>query len=117
LSETLEELNALIPKQGVVIALVDGKPAGACRMTAYDDNIYCGRLGVFPSMQGLGVGTAILRFLEEEARKLNLPKVRLDTREVLASNIAFYQRQGYVITGRSKHHSGTDMVVEFTKLV
>jgi GNAT superfamily N-acetyltransferase len=117
LFETIEELNALIATQGVVLALLDGEPVGACRMTIYEDHIYCGRLGVFPDAQGKGVGTAILNFLEEEARKRNLPEVRLATREVLAENVAYYQKLGYVTTRRTKHPRGPDMVIEFAKRV
>jgi GNAT superfamily N-acetyltransferase len=117
LSETLEEIQALIEKQSVVIALINGQAVGACRMPIYEDHVYCGRLAVTPLMQGKGVGTAILRFLEEEARRRKLPEVRLATREVLTSNMLFYQRLGFVIRYRCQHPRGTDMVVEFSKKV
>ena len=117
LSETLEELHKVIADGAAVIALLDNKPAGACRMIIFEDHVYCGRLAVFPSMQGKGVGTAILNFLEQEARNRRLPEVRLATRDVLTSNVEYYQRLGYVITGREKHHHGSDIVVDFAKRI
>jgi len=117
LSETLEELQTLTANNGAVIALLDNQPAGACRIVIHQDHVYCGRLGVFPSMQGKGVGTAILNFLEDEARKRNLPEVRLATRERLTSNMEFYQRLGYIPGYRCQHPRGTDMVVELSKPV
>ena len=115
LSETIDELQIIIAKDQAVLSLLNNQPAGACRMVIYDDHVYCGRLAVFPAMQNKGVGAAILKFLEDEARQRNLPEVRLATREQLTSNMDFYQRLGYVITGREKHHHGTDMVVDFAK--
>ncbi len=117
LDETIEELQKIIQNNGAVIAYIGEQPAGACRMPIHDDHVHCGRLAVFPAMQGKGVGSAILKFLEEEARRRNLPEVRLATRAQLESNVAFYQRLGYVITGRTQHPRGTDMVVEFSKSV
>ncbi len=116
-SETLEEVQQVIDNNQSVIALLDNQPVGACRMIIFEDHVYCGRLGVFPSMQGKGVGKAILDYLEEAARKRNLPEVRLATREPLTQNIEYYQRLGYVITGRSKHPGGSNMVVAFAKRV
>ena len=117
LLQTLEDIQDAIAKNESVVALLDGEPVGVCRMTIFDDHVYCGRLAVLPSMQGKGVGTAILNFLEDEARKRNLPEVRLATREVMTSNVAYYQKLGYRIIGREKHHNGSDIVVDFAKTV
>ena len=42
-----------------------------------------------------GVGTAILQFLEAEARMLNYQALRLETRIVNVRAVAFYERLGY----------------------
>jgi ribosomal protein S18 acetylase RimI-like enzyme len=42
-----------------------------------------------------GVGTAVLRFLEAQARELNYTVLRLETRIVNTRAVAFYERLGY----------------------
>jgi len=43
-----------------------------------------------------GVGSAVLRFLEDEARRLGYVAVWLETRVVNVRAVAFYERRGYV---------------------
>jgi ribosomal protein S18 acetylase RimI-like enzyme len=42
-----------------------------------------------------GVGSAVLRFLEVEARKLEYEVLRLETRVVNTNAVSFYERFGY----------------------
>lgn len=42
-----------------------------------------------------GIGSAVLRFLESEARELEYVALRLETRVVNARAISFYERLGY----------------------
>lgn len=42
-----------------------------------------------------GVGSSVLRFLEDEARKLGYVALRLETRVVNTRAIGFYERLGY----------------------
>ena len=42
-----------------------------------------------------GVGTAVLRFLESEARDLNYAALRLESRVINTRAVAFYERLGY----------------------
>ncbi|GAB3666629.1 GNAT family N-acetyltransferase [Actinocorallia lasiicapitis] len=55
-------------------------------------------VAVEPGAQGKGVGRALLAFAEEEARRLGKAQVRLYTNRLMASNIALYERVGYVRT-------------------
>ncbi|GAB4286620.1 MAG: GNAT family N-acetyltransferase [Roseovarius sp.] len=49
--------------------------------------------------RGRGVGAAILRALEDEARALGLPWLRLETAEALAAAVRLYERAGFVRRG------------------
>ncbi len=49
--------------------------------------------------RGRGVAAAILRALEDHARGLDLPHLRLETGEALAAAIRLYERNGYVRCG------------------
>ncbi|MEV5569188.1 GNAT family N-acetyltransferase [Spirillospora sp. NPDC052269] len=77
--DDLTGLIVLIPEEGVL----------------YVDNV-----AVDPSAQGGGRGRRLLDFAEDKARELGLPALRLITNEKMASNIARYERRGYLQTGR-----------------
>ncbi len=49
--------------------------------------------------RGRGVGAAILRALEDEARALGLPCLRLETAESLAAAVRLYEHAGFVRRG------------------
>lgn len=49
--------------------------------------------------RGRGVAAAILRALEDEARSLELPLLRLETAEALDAAVRLYERTGFVRRG------------------
>jgi ribosomal protein S18 acetylase RimI-like enzyme len=51
---------------------------------------------VYARIRSNGVGTRILSYLEEEARKMGYDSIRLETRTVNHCAVAFYERNGYV---------------------
>lgn len=51
------------------------------------------------SARGRGVGAAILRALEDEARSDDIPVLRLETADVLDAAIRLYQRHGFTRRG------------------
>jgi len=84
-------------------------PGMADRMAIYDDvaakfkppvpHYYLGVIGVDPGMQGRGIGAQLLRSFCDLSRKDPLScGVYLETAE--ESNLAFYERAGFVETGR-----------------
>ncbi|GAA3235411.1 GNAT family N-acetyltransferase [Actinocorallia longicatena] len=75
LGDPVSALIVLVPEPGVLLV----------------ENV-----AVDPAAQGRGLGRALLAFAEDEARRLGLPAVRLYTHRLMASNIALYERLGYV---------------------
>jgi ribosomal protein S18 acetylase RimI-like enzyme len=57
-------------------------------------------VAVSPRAQGRGLGRRLLAFAEEQARSHGLSTLRLYTNEKMTSNIAFYERLGYVAVDR-----------------
>ncbi len=55
-------------------------------------------VAVHPDRHGQGVGRRLMAFAEERARTAGKTKVRLYTNRKMASNIALYERLGYVRT-------------------
>ncbi len=52
-----------------------------------------------PAARGRGVGAAILRALEDEARGDDVPVLRLETAEALDAAIRLYERHGFTRCG------------------
>lgn len=80
------------------------------------DCLYVGKLAVLPQSQGLGAGRALLSAAEWEARALELPALRLETRVELVENHARFRARGFEKTAESCH-PGYDRItsIEMTK--
>ena len=52
-----------------------------------------------PQARGRGVGAALLRQIEDQARALGLPVLRLETAEALDAAMRLYARHGFVRRG------------------
>ena len=62
-------------------------------------------VAVFPAVAGQGVGGALIRFCEAEARRRGLSAVRLYTNEKMTDNLRIYPRLGYAEIAR-RHEDG-----------
>jgi N-acetylglutamate synthase-like GNAT family acetyltransferase len=67
-----------------------------------DDHLLVDNVAVAPGSQGVGVGTRLLAVAEDEARRLQLPELRLYTNQAMTENIDYYPRRGY----RETHRGG-----------
>lgn len=66
-------------------------------------------VAVSPAAQGRGLGRALLAAAEAEARAAGLPRLRLYTHALMASNIALYRRAGFAEVARLRE-KGFDRV-------
>jgi predicted GNAT family N-acyltransferase len=79
------------------LALVDGVPCGAGRLVLVEPGLArIGRMAVIDDTRGKGVGMALLRFLEAEARKRGASRFTLNAQ---VSARRFYEKAGYQATG------------------
>ena len=117
LGETLEEVEASFETNEIILALLDGEPAGTIRLTFTEDHIYCTRVAVHPTKQRRGVAGAMLDHITELAKARGFPEIRLATREVMESNLRLYERNGFQITDRYVHSKGPGIVVDLVKKV
>jgi N-acetylglutamate synthase-like GNAT family acetyltransferase len=62
------------------------------------DHLLLENVAVDPAAQGGRLGSQLLAHTEGEARARGLPEVRLYTNVLMASNIAWYERRGFVRT-------------------
>lgn len=64
------------------------------------DHLLLDNLAVLPAAQGRGLGRRLLAEAEREAGAVGLPRIRLYTHALMASNIALYERAGFVTVAR-----------------
>lgn len=64
-----------------------------------------------------GVGSAVLRFLEQEALRLGYIDLRLETRRVNVRAVAFYERSGYRRRANYGRYVGNDAAICFDKVL
>ena len=77
---------------------------------AHEDEYYIDTICVAPDARGLGIGTALLRFAEEQARKLGHTKLSLNVETSKTKARRLYEREGFAvkepweIIGEPFHH-------------
>ncbi len=84
----------------LLVALEDDRVIGTA-MGGYDGHrgwIYS--IAVDPAFRGRGVGSLLLRSLEEELAGRNCPKVNLQVRDTNPEAVAFFEKRGYSIEPR-----------------
>jgi ribosomal protein S18 acetylase RimI-like enzyme len=82
---------------------------GVIELIAHPDHLYIENVAIAPSHQGAGLGRQLMHLAETEARARGLTELGLLTNERYTSNIAMYERYGYVETHRTEH-LGSDLV-------
>jgi len=80
-----------------VLALLGGAPVGCVVYEPNDDHVYLGRIAVLPSHQNLGIGAALVAYVEERARRLGTPRVRLAVNAAAAHLRKWYAGAGYAL--------------------
>jgi DNA-binding MarR family transcriptional regulator/GNAT superfamily N-acetyltransferase len=100
--ETEKDALLLAPPTGVfVVALSDGEPVACGGLHAIAPHVgELKRMWVHDDWRGAGLGSRLLRHLEDQASALGLDTARLDTNAALTEAIGMYQRAGYRAIGR-----------------
>lgn len=96
----LADYRTLIAEGRVFIAEREGAVAGATVLQWEADAILVETLAVHPRCQRCGVGRDLLARAEAEASQAGKSRVRLYTNELMAENLIWYPRRGYVETDR-----------------
>jgi|tagenome__1003787_1003787.scaffolds.fasta_scaffold20351107_2 ribosomal protein S18 acetylase RimI-like enzyme len=94
------DYGAAVNESDVRVAEVDGVVVAFVVLVPHADHLLLENVAVHPDAQGRGIGSSLLRLVEDEATARQLPEVRLYTHRLMAENIARYQRRGYVETHR-----------------
>jgi predicted N-acetyltransferase YhbS len=104
LKESPDAIRAKFADHGAAIAEIGGSAVGCVLFTPEDAaTLYLGRLAVLPSWRGRGIARALIAFVESEARRRGLSRVRLSVRIALPDNQRLFKACGFAETGREAH--------------
>ena len=100
-----EEVEKIIATDGSVILLClqDRTVIGCVQLEKTPDAAYLGMFVVRPDLQGGGIGKTFMQAAEAHAQQLwGVKKIWMTVISVRQELLAYYQRRGYVRTGRIK---------------
>ena len=98
------DYDSLVRDGLVWLADDDGTIVGLVVLVLEPDHLLLENIAVTPAAQGRGIGTQLMAFVEDEARRHGRTEVRLYTHEAMTENIAYYARRGYTATHRETEH-------------
>jgi ribosomal protein S18 acetylase RimI-like enzyme len=87
----------------VIVAERNGVMIGCVVAESMEGDLYFGRLAILPEARGLGLAKRLIGAVEEEARRLGLPGVRLGVRIALVDNQRLFRSLGYREISREAH--------------
>jgi GNAT superfamily N-acetyltransferase len=94
--KALEEIVHLAHEDGQMVGCVFCKPEPP-------EGLYIGKLAVLPQAQGRGIGRLLVNAAETEARRRDLPQLRLETRIELTANHLTFARWGFAWSADGAH--------------
>jgi ribosomal protein S18 acetylase RimI-like enzyme len=77
-----------------------GELAGFIVFFPVAGRMFLENVAVQPAASGRGIGKSLIRFCEDDARRLGLGAVHLYTHEKMTDNLSLYPRLGYVEVDR-----------------
>ncbi|MDL5049161.1 GNAT family N-acetyltransferase [Oscillatoria amoena NRMC-F 0135] len=110
-------LQAVIEAPGSMILkyVENGKIMGCVELRKENDKLYLGMLTVNPAIQGKGIGKALLKASEDEARRQNCNSIFMNVLTDRKELIDWYVRHGYRDSGKRKPFAFTDPRFGFPK--
>lgn len=100
----LADYGGLIAAGWVWVVLRDGVVAGFAVLIPRTDHLLLETMALAPDAQGQGLGSGLLAFTDDLARREGLGEIRLYTNEAMTENLTYYPRHGYRETHRATEH-------------
>ncbi len=99
-----EEIKKIITgKNSFILKYAENEKITACvLLEKRAEALYLGMLSVSPELQGRGVGKELLKTAEVYAEQLKCSKIEMTVISLRHELIAWYQRHGYIDTGKRK---------------
>lgn len=100
---TLQSMQDDAEKGALLLADRAGDLVGCVFVRPKGDGLYLGKLAVRPGLQGVGIGRRLVDAAGEEARRLGLKALELQTRIELTENHEVFGRMGFVKIAETAH--------------
>lgn len=110
---SLEELLGDFRKMNFYVYKYEGKIVGVAALHVESKDV--GKISwvyILPEFQRRGMGTALIKYLECEARKIGLKKLWLRTVGKARWAVSFYEKLGYEIKGKTETPWGYNVTME-----
>ncbi|MCA3420370.1 MAG: GNAT family N-acetyltransferase [Roseomonas sp.] len=98
----LDDYAARIADHQAFVLEADGALQGLAVLEDSEAGLFLDNIAVAPGAQGKGLGRQMLAWIEAEGRRRGHQRLWLYTNEVMAENIALYQRLGFGETHRAE---------------
>ncbi len=92
----LDDYRTIIGNEIVFVAEQDGRIVGLLVLAQDAEGFLLETVAVHPRASGRGIGRVLLALAEDQAKARGHAEIHLYTHELMASNIALYERAGYV---------------------
>jgi putative acetyltransferase len=116
LMNTYDQHNVIEEIATVVIAYVDGQPAGCGCFKAFSRaTAEVKRMYVKPQYRGMGISAMVLKELEKWAASMRYVQMILETGEKQFAAISLYQKGGYVLSENYGPYVGLDTSLCYSK--
>ena len=101
-------LKAAISRGDVYVGLEETTIVGIVTTSRRDDELAIDQLGVDPMRQGEGIGSWLLKQIEQTARRDQVKMLSLHTAEMMSDLLRLYTRHGFLEIQRSLPEHGED---------
>ena len=91
-----DDYTEVIENRRVTVAESEGTIVGVIVLAIDNEGFFVDNVAVDPSRRGEGLGKALLKLAEAEARHAGFDSIHLYTHEKMTENLAIYSRLGYV---------------------
>ena len=87
-------------EDGELYIIAADEPIGYSVHRMTNGELFIDNIAIAPAFQGGGIGRTVFALLEEQARRADVPQLRLYTNEKMLEALAFYEHLGFTITER-----------------
>ena len=100
----------------VLIAYVEGKPAGCAGLKAYSgSDVEIKRVWVEPELRGNRIASEMMDAIEAKARELGFKRAILQTRPQMEDAVHLYTKRGYILIDNYPPYDKLEGAVCFAK--
>lgn len=107
-TEPFQRLEAAISRGDVYVGLDETEIVGIVTTSRRGDELVIEQLAVDPTRQGAGIGSWLLKQIEQIARHDQVKALSLHTAEMMSDLLRLYNRHGFLETGKALPAHGGD---------